>query len=112
MRSIAMVRGLFLAAFASALLAGTGFGQVERALDRDVVVREPNYDESKVGPYTLEDPLRFLDGRKVTAANWPERRKEILDIFSKEMYGAEPHAPEAVVTELAVRRAPLTLPIC
>ena len=101
MRSIALVRGLFLAAFASALLAGTGFGQVERALDRDVVVREPNYDESKVGPYTLEDPLRFLDGRKVTAANWPERRKEILDIFSKEMYGAEPHAPEAVVTELA-----------
>ena len=92
---------LSLAAFAAVLLAGTGFGQVERALDRDVVVREPNYDESKIGPYTLEDPLRFLDGRKVTAANWAERRKEILGIFAREMYGAEPPAPEAVVTELA-----------
>ena len=92
---------LSFAACAAVLLAGTGFGQVERALDRDVVVREPNYDESKIGPYALEDPLRFLDGRKVTAANWAERRKEILGIFAREMYGAEPPAPEAVVTELA-----------
>ena len=25
--------------------------------------REPNYDEAKVAPYTLEDPLAFADGR-------------------------------------------------
>ena len=24
-----------------------------------------NYDESKVKPYTLEDPLRFVNGKKV-----------------------------------------------
>ena len=96
-----MKRVRFLVAvLAAVLLSGAGFGRVVRAFDRDVAVREPNYDESKIGPYELEDPLMFLDGRKVTVANWAERRKEILGIFAKEMYGAEPPAPEAVVTEL------------
>ena len=50
-----------------------------------------NYDESKVGPYTLEDPLRFADGRKVkNLRQWELRRKEILDIFQHEMYGQMP----------------------
>ena len=63
--------------------------------------REPNYDEGMVAPYTLEDPLTFADGRKVAgAADWPARRQEIVDIFSREMYGQPPPAPEAVVTEL------------
>ncbi|MBR2066352.1 MAG: hypothetical protein IJ983_04620, partial [Kiritimatiellae bacterium] len=61
--------------------------------------REPNYDEGKVAPYTLEDPLTFADGRKVAgAADWPARRQEIVDIFSREMYGQPPPAPEAMVT--------------
>ena len=63
--------------------------------------RTPNYNESKVAPYTLEDPLSFADGRKLSSpAEWPARRAEILGIFAKEMYGVEPPAPEAVVTEL------------
>ena len=36
---------------------------------------EFNYDEAKAGElgkdYTLEDPLLFFDGRKVTKENWP-----------------------------------------
>ena len=63
--------------------------------------RPPNYDESKVAPYTLEDPLSFADGRKLKdASEWPARRREILEIFAKEMYGQPPPEPEAVVTEL------------
>ena len=63
--------------------------------------REPNYDESKVAPYTLEDPLSFADGRRLkSAAEWPARRAEILGIFAKEMFGREPPPPEAVVTEM------------
>ena len=59
-----------------------------------------NYDETKVTPCTLEDPLTFADGTKLkNAAEWPTRRAEILDIFAKEMYGMEPPKPEAVVTE-------------
>ena len=66
-----------------------------------VEARTPNYDESKVGSYTLEDPLSFADGRKLSSpAEWPARRAEILGIFAKEMYGEEPPAPEVVVTEL------------
>ena len=62
---------------------------------------EPNYDASKIAPYTLEDPLTFLSGEKVTSpAQWPARRREILDIFAKEMFGQEPPPPECVVTEL------------
>ena len=67
----------------------------------DKPYREPNYDESKIPPYTLEDPLAFADGTKLTSpAQWPKRRAEILDIFAREMYGQPPPAPEAVVTEV------------
>ena len=67
----------------------------------DVTYRPPNYDETKIHPYTLEDPLTFVDGTKVkTPADWPRRRAEILGIFAREMYGQPPPAPEAVVTEV------------
>ena len=53
--------------------------------------QEVNYDESKVGFYTLEDPLRFVNGRKVkNQRDWAQRRQEILDIFQREMYGQMP----------------------
>lgn len=83
------------------LTACVGFAQ---SIDRDVAVREVNYDKSKIAPYTLEDPLTFLDGRRVTKATWSKRRKEILDIFAKEMYGVEPPTPKALVTELVNER--------
>ena len=62
--------------------------------------RKPNYDESKVAPYTLEDPLTFADGRKLKSADeWPARRAEIVKIFEREMYGRTPPKPETVVAE-------------
>lgn len=65
------------------------------------VAGKPNYDESKIPPYTLEDPIAFADGRKLKdASEWPARRKEILDIFAREMYGQPPPPPETVETEL------------
>jgi len=76
-------------------------GSIVKMLDREVYVHHQNTDRSKIPPYTLEDPLTFLNGEKVkNAADWERRRQEILGIFAKEMYGAEPPAPEAVVTEL------------
>ena len=60
-----------------------------------------NYDESRVGPYVLEDPLAFADGRKVrSAADWEARRAEILGIFAREMYGAEPPRPAVLNADL------------
>ena len=53
-----------------------------------------NYDESKIKPYTLPDPLQFKDGRKVTsAAQWPARRAELLETISTEMFGHMPKEP-------------------
>lgn len=64
-----------------------------------------NYDEEKAGElgkdYTLPDPLTFADGRKVSsAADWALRRKEILAMFEREVYGRMPPKPEAMVFEL------------
>lgn len=51
----------------------------------------PNYDESKIPPYTLPNPLVFEDGTPVSAIEqWDKRRIEILQLFEKEMYGVMP----------------------
>ena len=54
-----------------------------------------NYDESKVVPYTLPDPLVNADGTRVTTArDWnAKRRKEILRLFETEVYGKTPARP-------------------
>src|SRR5690242_4790755 len=54
-----------------------------------------NYDESKVGSYTLPDPLVFNDGKPVrTAADWTKRRRaEVLELFAANIYGHNPAAP-------------------
>jgi hypothetical protein len=76
-------------------------GDLPMTATKDVTMRGPNYDESKIGPYALEDPLAFFDGRKLESVeDWPARRAEILDVFAREMYGAEPPRPDAVVTEM------------
>ena len=52
-----------------------------------------NYDESKANPYpNLPDPLIMNDGTKVTtAAMWNEqRRPELVEMFSKYVYGRVP----------------------
>jgi hypothetical protein len=48
-----------------------------------------NYDESKVPPYTLPDPLTMADGAKVASARmWTEqRRPELLELFRAQVYG-------------------------
>ncbi len=58
-----------------------------------------NYDESKIPPYTLEDPLKFVNGKRVHKSQWPERREEILQIFQREMYGQLPPRPDTIVVD-------------
>lgn len=57
-----------------------------------------NYDEAKVGPYTLPDPLRTAEGREVTSAElWAKtRRPELLRLFETHVYGKTPK-PETPV---------------
>lgn len=50
-----------------------------------------NYDEAKVGAYTLPDPLVMADGRKVASPrDWAKRRQEILRLFETNVYGRTP----------------------
>ena len=80
----------------------------QRILGREVAIRAPNYDRAKIGPYELEDPLTFLDGRKVKDLHdWSARREEILGVFAREMYGQPPPKPEALVTELVDEKTTL-----
>jgi hypothetical protein len=54
-----------------------------------------NYDEAKVGTYTLADPLKLDNGKQVKdAKTWmKERRPEILKIFETQQYGVMPGRP-------------------
>ncbi len=51
-----------------------------------------NYDEAKVGPYTLPDVLECSDGTKVRSAReWRnKRRPEVLNAFETQVFGRVP----------------------
>ena len=53
-----------------------------------------NYDESKIPPYTLLDPLRLADGHTITTPQqwFTQRRPEILRLFEQNIFGVTPAA--------------------
>lgn len=55
-----------------------------------------NYDEARVPPYTLPDPLVMANGRPVrNAGAWKARRAEIVKLYETEIYGRVPaNAPK------------------
>jgi len=64
-----------------------------------------NYDESKVGSYTLPDPLLAKDGHRIMSTNeWRTRRAEILRDFSDLMYGHTPKLPIRLRAETITTR--------
>src|SRR5690349_5371611 len=60
-----------------------------------------NYDESKVGTYTLPDPLVTTKGERVRdAATWTRvRRPEILRMFESIQFGKAPGKPDKVTID-------------
>jgi hypothetical protein len=67
-----------------------------------------NYDEAKVAPYTLPDPLVMTDGRPVRdAAMWmKERRPEILRLYQDFIFGHVPAtAPKITFAEVKAEPA-------
>lgn len=54
-----------------------------------------NYDESKVGTYTLPDPLVLKNGKRVRdAKTWfTQRRPEILEMLKTQQFGRAPGRP-------------------
>ncbi|MDR1937687.1 MAG: acetylxylan esterase [Tannerellaceae bacterium] len=65
------------------------------------LAQEVNYDESKVPHYVLPDVLACSNGEKVTTIRqWEkQRRPEILELFSSQMYGRTPQEKIAVTYE-------------
>jgi len=63
---------------------------------------EVNYDESKVPPYTLPDPLVLASGDRVTdARTWREKRRpEIMRLFETYVYGRSPGRPQDLAFEV------------
>ena len=63
---------------------------------------DANYDESRVGTFSLPDPLVLSGGERVkTAADWEKRRRpEILRLFETNVYGRTPGKPAGMAFEL------------
>ncbi len=75
----------------------------------DVVAGIPvNYDEAKVGAYTLPDPLKFDNGKPVRdAKSWySKRRAEIEQIFLTQQYGRDPGRPSGEKFEVTEAGTP------
>jgi hypothetical protein len=67
---------------------------------------ESNFDDTKVGAYTLPDPLKLANGERVTSAEmWTrQRRPELIKLFEDNMYGHVPDPPKGM--KFAVKSAP------
>lgn len=67
-----------------------------------------NYDESKVGSYTLPDPLVLANGQPVRDADtwFKKRRPELLKLYESEIYGRVPANAPKVMWEVATNDTP------
>ena len=70
-----------------------------------------NYDEAKVTPYKLPDPLLFADGTPVrTAREWTtKRRAELIRIYETEIFGRIPAATPPVAWRVTEDHGPKKL---
>ena len=84
-------RTAFLALLSLPLLL---FTQTPSAPPKEVAGIAVNYDEAKVGDYTLPDPLRLNNGQPVRDAKtwYAKRRPEILHLFEENQFGRSPGA--------------------
>ncbi|HTY87579.1 MAG TPA: hypothetical protein VMB80_08955 [Candidatus Acidoferrum sp.] len=88
---------------ASNAVPATNTWQWRTDADGNTVHRAPNghisnYDESKVGTYTLPDPLVLQNGQPVRdAESWhKQRRPELIELYTREIFGRVPaNAPKA-----------------
>ena len=80
---------------AMTLSACAAMGQADKPPAPVVAGIPVNYDEARVGTYTLPDPLLLANGKPVRdAKTWNEKRRpEIVRLFEENQYGREPGPP-------------------
>jgi hypothetical protein len=76
-------------------LCAAATAQQEKAPPAEVAGISVNYDERKVGSYTLPDPLTLADGKRVhDSKTWIEKRRpEIVRLFEEDQFGRSPGPP-------------------
>jgi hypothetical protein len=97
--------------FAGVLVCATAFAATPDARPKQDANGNPiryaatghasNYDEARVGAYTLPDPLVLRSGEPVRdAATWMQRRRpELIALYESEIYGRVPATAPAVTWE-------------
>jgi hypothetical protein len=88
-----------LARVASIFVLGSPlFSQNPPAPPKEVAGIPANYDESKVGTYTLPDPLLLPNGKQVKDAKtwYKQRRPQIVHLFEENQFGKSPAAPNSL----------------
>jgi hypothetical protein len=81
---------------AAGVLAAQGGWQAKPEVVAAAAKSRPasNFDEAKVGPVSLPDPLAFKGGTIRTPGEWRPRRAEILELFRDHVYGRSPGKPD------------------
>ena len=95
MRPVSIAMALSVAVAGAIAAAQTSGWQARPDAVAHAAQQQPgfNYDESRVGAYTLPDPLRDHGATITTPAAWRARRSEILDLFRANVYGRSPGRP-------------------
>jgi hypothetical protein len=99
-----------LAAVLSALPLATiaqGGWQANPEVVRRTAQQQPkfNYEETRVGSYTLPDLLAGRGGSVRSRNDWTARRVEILELFREHVYGRSPGRPERLRFDVAEENA-------
>jgi hypothetical protein len=90
------------------VFSGVASGQAQKTPPAEVGGIPANYDEAKVGTYTLPDPLVLADGKPVRdAKTWYEtRRPEIVRLFEENQFGRSPGRPAGMSFDVFEKGTP------
>lgn len=91
------------------VLASLALSQTQTAPRSEVAGIPVNYDETRVGTYTLPDPLVLSSGQPVkNAGTWSnKRRPELLRLFEENQFGKSPGRPSALHFEASDKGTPV-----
>ncbi len=90
------------------LFIGAINSQTQNAPRSEVAGIAVNYDEARVGTYTLPDPLTLSNGKPVRDAQtwYKKRRPEIVRLFEENQFGRSPGRPAGMRFELFDKGTP------
>jgi (4-O-methyl)-D-glucuronate---lignin esterase len=104
-----MKRSICALAVLAIMVCACCFALQNQSAPPSVVAGIPvNYDESRVGAYTLPDPLLLSDGVRVRdAKTWiQKRRPELIRLFEENQFGRSPGRPPEMTFDVFDKAKP------